>query len=189
MNCVTYLGVDGQLKNATLVEGTDPSDLNWLRYDELEKRWVERGVVMVSGPTDFTQEQFDTYYVPKLTKYVEQGMRFVVGGASGVDRMCQEFLISQGYDPSRVTVYDKSSQDNRLDQRFGHVNGFKSYPDRDAAMTRDSHVDLVTVHQYGGGGSGAFANVVRREYGDEVAMGVQQLFRNHATPFDMSARK
>ena len=62
-------------------------------------------------------------------------------------------------------------------------NGFSSYTERDAWMTTNSNIDLAVLKQYGGGGSGTFANIVRRELGNDIAKKVMKLFRDNAEPF------
>jgi len=140
--------------------------------------------VMVSGSTTATEAFFEKYYVPKLEQFVRENAAFLVGGARGVDQMTQQYLIDVGYEPSKVTVVDKGEQDNRLSKAFSHQNGFDSYPKRDAWMTAHSTVDVATVCQYGGGGSGTFANLLRRQLDDATARRVQKLFRNNAEAYE-----
>ena len=138
---------------------------------------------MVSGSTTATKEYFDKYYKEKMDEYIEKKCRFMVGGAKGIDTLTQQYLIKKLYNPTMVTIVDKGTQDNRVSKEFNHKNGFSSYPERDAWMTQNSDIDLAVVNQYGGGGSGTFANIVRRELGNDVAKQVTKLFRNNATPY------
>lgn len=110
-----------------------------------------------------------------------------IGGAKGVDTMMQEFLIANAFDPKRVFVYDRRDEDNRVSKEFQHKNGFSSFTERDEALTAVTTEDLAFCHQYGGGGSGTFQNVVRRKYGAEVARGVTALFRKHSCAYQDGA--
>jgi len=138
-------------------------------------------IVMVSGSTTADSKFFEKYYQEKIDLYIRKGYKFIVGGAQGVDTLTQNYLLEKEY--YLVTVVDKGNQDNRVSHTFGHKNGFSSYPKRDAWMTANSDIDLATVNQYGGGGSGTFANIVRREFGDDVARKITKLFRSNATPY------
>lgn len=139
---------------------------------------------MVSGSTTADASFFERYYRAKLDEYMARGCSFLVGGARGIDRMTQEYLLQRGYDSTKITVVDKGEQDNRVCSTVQHRNGFESYPKRDAWMTRHSDVDLAVVRQYGGGGSGTFANIVRRETDDKTARRIQKLFRKHAEEYE-----
>lgn len=139
---------------------------------------------MVSGSTKVDQAFFDKYYKPMLDVYVKNGCSFYVGGAKGIDTMTQQYLLDIGYDTNKVTIVDKGEQDNRLSDKFQHKNGFRSYPERDYHMTENTDNDCVTICQYGGGGSGTFANVVRRDLGDKTARRVQKLFRKYAEEYE-----
>ena len=120
-------------------------------------------VVMISGTTDqWTGEEWKKYYADPIDALVAAGVcDFVVGGADGVDKRAQLYLAIK-HPKVQVTVYDKGQQHNVFDERFKHVNGFASYPERDAAMTAASTEDLLVLSQYGGAASGTFANLLRR---------------------------
>jgi hypothetical protein len=150
---------------------------------------MEKRTVHIFGSTSFTKELFDRYYVGQIIVWMEQGAKFVIGGAAGVDTFAQQFLSEQGYDSTLVTVYDKQNQDNRVDKKFNHVNGFESYTARDAAMTCVSTDDICVMHQYGGGGSGSFANLIRRRYGDKVSKEIIKMFREHSTDYNVEELK
>lgn len=131
--------------------------------------------VMVSGHTDLTEEEFNKYYKPYLDEYINQQYSFVVGGASGCDEMTQKYLSNKDVS---VTVYDKGTQKNVYDDSYQHVNGFESYPLRDKAMTENSDLDLAFPRQKGGAGSGTWANILRRKYGDELSRELIKLARD-----------
>ena len=139
--------------------------------------------VHVSGNTFVDQRFFDQYYKPSLNNLLSKGAEIYVGGANGIDRLTQQYCLDQSIDPKRVHVYDKGNQDNRLSSEFIHVNEFKTYSDRDEALTNITDQDLCFVHQYGGGGSGTFTNVIRRQFGSEIAKSIQKLFRKHSSEY------
>lgn len=137
--------------------------------------------VMVSGHTDLTQEEFDTFYKNKIDEYVDKGYAFVVGGADGSDKFTQLHLASK--DNVEVTVYDKGTQNNVHCPRFKHINGFTSYPERDAAMTAASSIDICILRQTGCAGSGTAANLYRRQFGNEMAKTIIKIIRDNSMPF------
>lgn len=143
--------------------------------------------VMVSGHTDLSKEEFDTYYVPELKASIAKGESFVVGGADGCDKMTQEFLSN--YPEVNATIYDKGTQKNVHCSRFGHINGFASYPLRDKAMTEASYRDIAYLHQYGGAASGTGANLLRRKFGHEMAEQITKLLRDHSMKYDKTAKE
>lgn len=138
-------------------------------------------VAMVSGHTDLTEEEFLKYYKEKIDDYLVQGYSFVVGGADGADKLTQLYLST--YPKVEVTVYDKGSQKNVHCNRFKHVNGFSSYPERDEAMTDASSVDICILRQHGGGGSGTAANLYRRKFGKEMAKDIIKIIRENSMPY------
>jgi len=140
--------------------------------------------IHVSGNTFADQKYFDRYYRKQLVKLINNNnANIYLGGARGIDQLTQQFCLDQKINPKRVHVYDKGDQDNRLSPEFNHHNGFSSYTERDQALTDATDQDLSITHQYGGGGSGTFANVVRRQFGAEMARSIQKLFRKHASEY------
>jgi len=152
--------------------------------------------IMVSGHTDLSREEFEKYYVPALLAQLSRRregieVTFVVGGADGCDKMTQVFLAEH---EAKFTVFDKGEQRNIYPispsvTGIQHVNGFKSYPERDAAMTAASDVDIAFLSQYGGAGSGTAANLYRRQFGDPVSKQILEIIRNNSMPFDKNAKK
>ncbi len=145
------------------------------------KSMLPRRVVMISGTTDeMTTEEWTKYYGDPIDALVTAGCTFVVGGADGVDKRAQLHLANS-HPLIQVTVYDKGTQCNVYGQRFKHVNGFSSYPERDAAMTAASTEDLLVISQYGGTASGTFANLLRR-----FLLGTKQDVRDSVSAADKS---
>lgn len=139
---------------------------------------------MISGSMSADKAFFAQHYRKRLTQHFLEGASFVVGGAEGVDTLAQQFLLEVGCSPERVTVVDRREEDNRLvGSKWLHKSGFSSFTERDEWMTENSDVDVAVVNQYGGGGSGTFANVVRRELGKDAARTVQRLFRENSEPY------
>ena len=143
--------------------------------------------VHISGHLETTQKEFDIYYVPKINIYITQGYKFIIGGAKGTDTMAQKYLST--CNNINVTVCDIKNFDNRLDKSFKHINGFETNVKRNEYMTNNSNFDLVFLHQYGGGGSGSCANLIRRKYGSKVAKDFQKLLRDHSMEYDKNIAK
>lgn len=139
-------------------------------------------VAMVSGHTDLTAEEFNKFYKEKIDNLIAQGYCFVVGGAEGADKLTQLYLAN--YPAVQVTVYDKGTQKNIHCERYAHMNGFKSYPERDEAMTEASSTDVAILRQKGGAGSGTAANLYRRAFGKEKAREIIKIIRDNSMPYE-----
>jgi hypothetical protein len=137
---------------------------------------------MISGHTDLTEENFKKFYVAKIDEYVAKGYSFVIGGAEGTDTMAQKYLAD--FPDVEVTVYDKGTQKNVHCDRFKHLNGFKTYPERDAAMTDASSTDIAILQQYGGAASGTAGNLYRRKFGDDLSKQIIKLIRDNSMPYN-----
>lgn len=95
----------------------------------------------ISGHLDLTREEFNEYYKNRILEYLDTHS-FVVGDAKGCDSFAQE-LLSQ-FKQARVTVYHMFTIP-RVNYGFPTRGGFVSDEDRDAAMTRDSDIDIAWV--------------------------------------------
>lgn len=119
----------------------------------------------ISGHRNFTPEEFELYYVPKLKKLIEDpDSRFVVGDYWGVDEMAQLWLrdnLSQDQH-DRVTVYHMFKKPRvYCSNKFNLCGGFVTDVDRDSAMTDVSDEDIAFIHT-GRWDSGTSQNVLRR---------------------------
>jgi hypothetical protein len=142
--------------------------------------------IHVSGYTTMTEETFREHCAERLLELASSGAEFYTGGAGGMDRLTQLFLLASGVDPTRIHVYDKKAENNALHADMHHVNGFETFTERDEALTQVTTEDFAAFHQYGGAGSGTFANLVRRKFGVDVARGVQKLGQESVMPWRSS---
>ena len=120
-------------------------------------------VYFVSGHRDLSQEEFDKVYKPELEKIpkMDNNARFVIGDYWGVDEMAQNFLAEKGLG-REVTVYHMFDQPRVcVSDKFLKKGGFMGDEERDAAMTRDSSIDVAFVRP-GKRNSGTAQNIVRR---------------------------
>ena len=119
----------------------------------------------ISGHRDFTQEEFDKYYVPLLKKYIEEpDSRFVVGDYWGVDEKAQIWLKENlpQEEHTRVTVYHMYKKPRILySTKFNQSGGYSTDVERDAAMTSASDIDIAFIHN-GRWCSGTAQNILRR---------------------------
>jgi hypothetical protein len=173
------------------IEEGDPVDwpLHKFVYDKKTDKWNKEPVcVMVSGHMDWTQNLFDTYYKPVLTRCIRAGCKFVVGAASGVDEMTQRFLASQDQKVD-VTIFDKKTKGNTLigASHFKVNLDASTFAKRDEAMTNGSDIDVAFLSQYGGPGSATAENLFRRARMG-VPIGVATLCE-HMVPYDSECRK
>lgn len=112
----------------------------------------------ISGHLDLTDEEFITFYVPKLTSAItEPGVRFVVGDACGADIMAQVWLKGRASD---VTVYHMMDTP-RYNRGFPTKGGYITDRERDEALTLDSDDDIAWVRP-GREKSGTAKNLKRR---------------------------
>ena len=118
-------------------------------------------VYFISGHRDITEKEFKDLYVEKILEVIREDptAEFVVGDYWGVDSMAQEFLATT---TNKVTVYHMfDSPRNYKSNKFDLKGGFKTDEERDAAMTKDSDVDIAFVRK-GKRNSGTAQNIIRR---------------------------
>jgi hypothetical protein len=103
---------------ANIWKGLTPEQRN--HYNQLANEYNsnKKTVVMISGHTDLSETEWNTFYKDKIDKYISEGASFVVGGAKGADTLSQEYLGM--FDNVEVTVYDKGTQKNVVCPRFKH---------------------------------------------------------------------
>jgi hypothetical protein len=133
--------------------------------------------IMISGHIDITEEEFFTFYIPQIRKCMELDYRFLVGGSNGTDKMAQLYLKSANY--KKVTVYDRLQEDSRYWDEFEHKGGFKSYPERDACMTKNSDGDIAFLHLNRGICSTIATNIIRRWFGDTDARKFEKVVKQN----------
>ena len=128
-------------------------------------------IYFISGHRDLTQEEFDKYYIPKISKILDSDYdaEFVIGDLEGCDKMALEFLLAQPiYD--FITIY---YVDNIRIKAFGEIpTNFENvyiiqrntYDECDEAMTECSDFDIAWVRP-GKEDSHTAMNIKRRYYG------------------------
>ena len=122
-------------------------------------------VYFISGHGNFTQEEFDNFYVPKLQEALSnKESTFVVGDYWGVDCMAQEWLSNNLplIEHGRVTVFHMFKNPRVCCSNYFNLSGgYMSDVERDSAMTRISDVDIAFIHN-GRWTSGTAQNILRR---------------------------
>lgn len=114
----------------------------------------------ISGHINLTEDEFKEHYVPKIREAFRNGDRFVIGDAPGADTMAQK-LLSRVCFSDEVTIFYPFNKPRNLVGNFKTVGGFKSYTERDAAMTKNSDYDIAWVRT-GKENSGTAKNLKRR---------------------------
>lgn len=109
-------------------------------------------IYFISGHINLTQDEFLTHYVPTLDQIINPTNKFVMGNAHGGDTMGLDYLLENGISPKSITIYyhgfDKNHPRNRDYYRSKGLNlidGFKSYTERDSAMTYSSDIDIAWI--------------------------------------------
>lgn len=138
-------------------------------------------IAFISGHTDLSASEFKEHYIESLNNVIKYKHHVVVGNADGADSFTLQYLISNGHDPSVITVYlfHRTANIEELVNHYKHVynvsaiTGWTSYNKRDTAMTIASTYDLCWVrseeecrilygNRYKKRISGTEQNVIRR---------------------------
>ncbi len=117
-------------------------------------------IILITGPQWVPRGFFEKFYGDRIRAEFAAGNSFRVGAASGVDEFAQElladlFAMHGETDFTRVVVFNKGDKDGRKSSKFLLVNGFASYPERDAAMAHGVNDVMCTLPLFGGGVSGS----------------------------------
>lgn len=121
----------------------------------------------ISGHRDITQEEFEKNYGSIIKNIVDNNspgtIRFIMGDYYGVDIMAQNYLIDTlNFPPDRICVYHMFDKPRNIHPKIeNRVGGFSNDEERDAAMTRDSHIDIAFVRDHLKL-SGTAMNILRR---------------------------
>jgi hypothetical protein len=121
----------------------------------------------ISGHRDITQEEFEKNYGSIIKNIVDNNspgtIRFIIGDYYGVDIMAQNYLIDNlNFPPDRICVYHMFDKPRNIHPKIeNRVGGFSCDEERDAAMTRDSHIDIAFVRDHLKL-SGTAMNILRR---------------------------
>ena len=121
----------------------------------------------ISGHRDITQEEFEKNYGSIIKNIVDNNspgtIRFIMGDYYGVDIMAQNYLIDNlNFPPDRICVYHMFDKPRNIHPKIeNRVGGFFYDEERDAAMTRDSHIDIAFVRDHLKL-SGTAMNILRR---------------------------
>ncbi len=117
-------------------------------------------LILITGPQWVPRGFFEQFYEKQIRAEFAAGNSFRVGAASGVDEFAQELLADLFATHAeaaftRVVVFNKGGKDGRKSSKFLLVNGFASYPERDAAMACGVDSVICTLPLFGGGVSGS----------------------------------
>jgi len=118
--------------------------------------------VVVTGSTTLSQKVYDATYLPLVKKAIEAGAKIHVGSAPGVDQMTRNALLAAQYENFEVLVPMKHAAtekpvDINEDKICIVAGGYRS---RDLHMCKGADAVICFLSQYGGGGSGACANML-----------------------------
>jgi hypothetical protein len=142
-------------------------------------------IVCISGQQWLPYSYFKVQYEGPIRSAFERGAHFVLGAAEGVDAHAQQLLdLLCEHNPDhekRVTIFNKGDKDDRLNPNFKLVNGFSSYPERGAAMTKVATKIICVLAAFGAASSGSLLDVLTVELKDEaVATRVCEILRAHS---------
>ncbi|KAF8157804.1 hypothetical protein B0H34DRAFT_428925 [Crassisporium funariophilum] len=108
-------------------------------------------IAFISGPMTQGPDYFSLHYKPKIDAAIAAGHSFIMGLDPGMDLISLKYLVDQGVDLSRITVY-LTNFEYRIFARhirwYLDLGGKIQYrginiEDRDAAMTRESDYDIL----------------------------------------------
>ena len=116
-------------------------------------------IYFVSGHRNLTDNEFRTHYKPLLDYAIKSNGHFVVGDYYGLDIMAQKYLKDK-VPNSHVTVYHMRESPRNFVDGFNTKGGYSLDEERDAAMTRDSNIDIAWARYKQ---SGTARNIERRK--------------------------
>ncbi|KAG6842292.1 hypothetical protein C0991_010580 [Blastosporella zonata] len=148
--------IEGLIERDYLERCEDRKSYNYCRSrlnqrSTLNSKMTESKIAFVSGPLTPPPEYFVTHYEPLLRVAIKRGDSFVMGPAPGIDSMALQYVVSEGVEPAKITVY-LTEYENRIRrhqykwlEELGGVVQVEGGPtsERDAAMTRDSDYDIL----------------------------------------------
>lgn len=108
-------------------------------------------IAFISGPIEPTEDYFLEHYAALINHAITQGHSFIMGPAPGMDTMARHYLIKEGVPPPRITVYFAEFQEKLMSEEIESIQAHGinvkveglTVSSRDAAMTRDSHYDIL----------------------------------------------
>ena len=112
-------------------------------------------IAFISGPMDPDGAYFATHYRAAVDRAIQNKHHFVIGSVEGIDTLALTYLLQQGLEPSRITIYLANFEAaiptlfSRLaalgvrTRVVGESGEAVSTGDRDAAMTRESDYDIL----------------------------------------------
>lgn len=116
---------------------------------------LARKIGFISGHIDVTSDQFHRHYSLLLDSAITANHNFILSTAKGTDTLALQYLLSQGVDPSHITVYIARPTDPRMgglvdvgkytEKGLGVevVDGW--HHERDAEMTMASDYDILWI--------------------------------------------
>jgi len=115
-------------------------------------------VYFISGHLDITEDEFNEHYIPLIKEAINNRDTFIVGDCRGVDAIAQKYIKDNG---GKAVVFHMFVSP-RNNCGFPTRGGFKTDEERDAAMTRNSDLDIAWVRK-GREKSGTAKNLRRRD--------------------------
>jgi len=116
-------------------------------------------IYFISGHRNLNDNEFDTHYKFLIDYAIKENGYFVVGDYYGLDIKAQEYLKDKVPD-SHVTVYHMFDSPRNYVDGFNKKGGYSLDEERDAAMTRDSDIDIAWIRYKE---SGTARNIERRK--------------------------
>lgn len=116
----------------------------------------------ISGHRDLTQEEFNTYYKPKIDHVIanDQNYLFILGTSEGCDTIASKYLDSiEAW--FKVFPYEKEYYKPKNGTGYISNNIFTSFDERDRYMTLISNFDIAWIRK-GKENSCTAMNILRR---------------------------
>jgi len=154
-------------------------------------------IFLISGQQWLPYSYFKIQYEGPIRSAFEAGAHFVLGAAEGIDAHAQHLLdLLCEHNPEhekRVTIFNTGTNDGRFNPNFKLVNGFASYLEHGAAMTKAATKIICVLAAFGAALSGSLLDVLSVELKDDaVATRVCDILRAHSeskTAFEAALRK
>lgn len=139
------------------------------KYSELVRKQTDRySTYFISGPEDFTEQEFDYYIAQKLSSVFDEGgedeARFILSDSEKFGLRVQEYLIDiLGVEPENITVCTLGNDSPHIHNAAVQVSGgFASETDMDEDMTYWSIADITILHDWENTITRQSKNILRR---------------------------
>ena len=110
-------------------------------------------IYFCSGYKDLTDEEFQKYYIPQITKIQNTNSKYIISDSNNFDFQCIRYLLSQNVHPENIIIYSINtlmSQNIFMlpeSKSFKFVGGFFDQKECDIYSTENSNEDILWIRE------------------------------------------